>query len=178
MSRKQVRIDLGEDSSHGVDESGEPLPSRLWVRFRLEGTDGLFSIREVSRRPSALYCQVSAACHGKPSSSTQHTATTSSSPLGSERRSSSRTRVSIPEAVSADFSAERTDIHITPYRQFASQHPDQSHFFQPILDVLDYAPSALELVPDAVMVEGKSDYYFLRFYQELVLGSQSTTTSA
>jgi hypothetical protein len=211
MSQKQVRIDLGEDLSQGVDESGEPLPSRLWVRFRLEDTDGLFSIRERSLgfRWFFVYLLITTYRGGRkgatsdmlflfdePASNLHPTAQRA---LLSSLGDLSRKAVVIytthshhliepawlgttfvvanegldPEAVSADFSAERTDIHITPYRQFASQHPDQSHFFQPILDVLDYAPSDLELVPDAVMVEGKSDYYFLRFYQEVVRGLAS-----
>jgi AAA ATPase domain len=73
-----------------------------------------------------------------------------------------------PDVVSADFTAQRTDIEITPYRQFAANHPDQSHYFQPILDVLDYSPSDLELIADVAMVEGKTDFYLLSYYQDVV----------
>lgn len=62
-----------------------------------------------------------------------------------------------------DYSAKKTNITCTRYREFAARHPDQSNYFRPILDVLDYAPSELENVPHVVMVEGKSDYYVLRF---------------
>jgi predicted ATPase len=72
------------------------------------------------------------------------------------------------DAISVDFTAKRTDIRITPYRRFAAENPEQSHFFQPILDVLDYAPSGLELVPNVVMVEGKSDFYLLSYYQSVI----------
>ncbi|HEY5344371.1 MAG TPA: AAA family ATPase [Solirubrobacteraceae bacterium] len=74
------------------------------------------------------------------------------------------------QAVSTDFTAKRTDISVTSYHQFAAQHPNQSHYFQPILDVLDYAPSAIDPAPEAVMVEGKSDFYLLRYYEEVILG--------
>lgn len=72
------------------------------------------------------------------------------------------------EAISVDYSAKRTDIQVTPYRQFAAHHPEQSHFFQPILEVLDYAPSDLEFAPSAAMVEGKSDYYVLSYFQQVI----------
>jgi len=77
------------------------------------------------------------------------------------------------QVVSADYSAKRTDISVTPYRQFAAQHPNQSHYFQPILDVLDYAPSAIDPAPQAAMVEGKGDFYLLRYYEEVILKRSS-----
>jgi hypothetical protein len=39
------------------------------------------------------------------------------------------------------------------------------------LDVLDYAPSDLELIPNVAMVEGKSDYYLLAYYQAVILNT-------
>ncbi len=74
------------------------------------------------------------------------------------------------EAVSTEYTAGRTDITITPYHAFAGQHPNQSHYFQPILDVLDYSPSAIGLAPEATMVEGKSDFYLFRYFEEVILG--------
>ena len=59
--------------------------------------------------------------------------------------------------------ALQTDIAIERYRTFASAHPEQSQYFQPILDVLDYAPSRLEMVDELVLVEGKNDFYALRY---------------
>jgi len=60
-----------------------------------------------------------------------------------------------------EYSAKKTDITVTKYREFASKHPDQTNYFKPILDVLEYSPSSLENVPNVVMVEGKTDYYLL-----------------
>jgi predicted ATPase len=74
-----------------------------------------------------------------------------------------------PRIISADNTARRTSIAVTPYRRFAAEHPNQSHYFQPILDVLEYAPSQLELVPSVVMTEGKNDYYILEYFQKVVL---------
>ncbi|HJQ78170.1 MAG TPA: hypothetical protein VJ948_13060, partial [Acidimicrobiia bacterium] len=68
-----------------------------------------------------------------------------------------------------DYSARKTNIVVDRYRKFAVEHPEQSHYFRPILDVLDYAPSRLESVPDAVMVEGKNDFYALSYMQDLIL---------
>ena len=55
------------------------------------------------------------------------------------------------------------------YRDFAAQHPNQTTYFQPILDVLDYRPGELENVPNVVMVEGKNDFYTLKYFQDKVL---------
>lgn len=41
----------------------------------------------------------------------------------------------------------RTSVSATPYRRFVSEHPDQTSYFQPVLDLLDYRPSVLEPVP-------------------------------
>jgi hypothetical protein len=207
MSQKNVRIDQGEDAAEGTDALGSPNLPRLWVRFRLEDTDGLFSIRERSLgfRWFFVYLMITTYrgrrkgtsrdmlfLFDEPASNLHPTAQRALlSSLGdlSEKAVTIYTTHSHyliepawlgttfvvandgldPEAVSADFSAQQTDIQVTPYRQFAAQHPDQSHFFQPILEVLDYAPSDLEFVPEAVMVEGKSDFYLLEYYQSIVL---------
>ena len=68
-----------------------------------------------------------------------------------------------------EFTAKKTDITIEKYRAFAAKNPDQTRYFQPILDVLDYRPSELEMVPDLIMVEGKNDYYTLRYVNEVIL---------
>ena len=62
-----------------------------------------------------------------------------------------------------DYTSKQTDITIERYRSFANKHPDQTRYFQPILDVLDYRPSQLEMVSDVVMVEGKNDFYTLAY---------------
>jgi energy-coupling factor transporter ATP-binding protein EcfA2 len=74
-----------------------------------------------------------------------------------------------PATVATDYSAHQTDIVLDRYRSFAAHHPDQSHYFQPILDMLDYAPSRLELVPDVIMTEGKNDFYSLRYMATVAL---------
>lgn len=72
-----------------------------------------------------------------------------------------------PSVLTADVVARRTDIRVEGLHHFAAQHPGRSHYFQPVLDVLGYAPSQLELVPSVVMVEGKTDYYLLRYFSEI-----------
>lgn len=71
-----------------------------------------------------------------------------------------------------NYTANQTDVTIERYRSFASKHPDQTRYFQPILDVLDYQPSQLELVPDVVFVEGKNDFYTLSYVTAHVTGSK------
>ena len=75
--------------------------------------------------------------------------------------------------VDFDFNARNTDISIEPYRVFAVEHPNQSHYYQPILDVLEYRPAAIELVPEMVMLEGKNDYYALEFARYSWLSERS-----
>ena len=66
-----------------------------------------------------------------------------------------------------------TAISATPYRQFVAEHPDQTSYFQPVLDLLDYRPSILEPVPEVVLVEGKSDFFLLRYAHEVLgLGTE------
>ncbi len=72
---------------------------------------------------------------------------------------------------SLDFDAQKTDITATPYHQFATEHPDQHTYFQPILDTLDYQPSNLELVPEIVVVEGKNDFYTYKYVHDYLLSA-------
>ena len=72
----------------------------------------------------------------------------------------------------SDFTTYRTDIRIERYRSFADANPSQTHYFQPILDVLDYKPSRLEMVEDVVMVEGKNDFYTLA-YMQMILNQET-----
>jgi AAA15 family ATPase/GTPase len=72
-----------------------------------------------------------------------------------------------------DFTTRRTDIQAERYRAFAVKHPNQSTYFQPILDVLDYCPSSLENVPDVVLLEGKNDFYAVSFAQWLIATDDS-----
>ena len=66
------------------------------------------------------------------------------------------------------YNSKNTRISIHKYREFAVKHPNQSNYFQPILEVLDYKPSNLELVPKVVLTEGKNDFYTLMYFQEIL----------
>ncbi|MEJ2881652.1 ATP-dependent nuclease [Pedobacter sp. GR22-6] len=68
-----------------------------------------------------------------------------------------------------EFHSKKTDIRIESYRDFATNHPHNTAYFQPILDVLDYAPSNLENVPNCVFLEGKNDYYTLAYFKDVIL---------
>ena len=61
----------------------------------------------------------------------------------------------------SDYSSRSSKIVIERYRKFSITHPDQTTYYQPILDVLEYKPSNLELPRDAVFLEGKNDSYSL-----------------
>lgn len=74
-----------------------------------------------------------------------------------------------------DYTSNMTDVAIERYRAFVGNNPNQTTYFQPILDVLDYRPSNLENVPDVVMTEGKYDFYSLGLAQlalEVAAGEQ------
>jgi ABC-type cobalamin/Fe3+-siderophores transport system ATPase subunit len=62
----------------------------------------------------------------------------------------------------------RTSITAMRYRTFVAQHPDQTSYFQPVLDLLEYRPSALEPIPEAVLVEGKSDFFLIRYMLDVI----------
>jgi energy-coupling factor transporter ATP-binding protein EcfA2/ABC-type dipeptide/oligopeptide/nickel transport system ATPase component len=68
-----------------------------------------------------------------------------------------------------DYNLRNTDIKINKYRDFAVKYPEQSSYFQPILEVLDYRPSNIELVPNVVITEGKNDYYTYNYIQKVIL---------
>jgi predicted ATPase len=72
-----------------------------------------------------------------------------------------------------EFSARSTVITLERYRTFVSQHPNQTTYYQPILEVLDYRPGRLENVPDVVMLEGKNDFYTLNYFHEKLLSTKS-----
>jgi hypothetical protein len=206
ISEKKIIIDLEEEDDREVDELGEPVPGELYVTFRVEDDDGLFSVgeRSLGFRWFFVYLLITTYrgrrkgeandilfLFDEPASNLHSTA---QSALLASLDDLARKAVIIytthshhlikptwlgstfvianrgvdPEDVSAEYTAKRTDIQITPYRQFAAQHPNQSHYFQPILDVLEHAPSALEYIPGATMVEGKSDFYLLTYFQEQI----------
>ena len=68
-----------------------------------------------------------------------------------------------------NYNIKKTNISIEPYREFVINHPNNTAYFQPILDVLDYTPSNLESLPNCIFTEGKNDYYTLAYFQEVIL---------
>lgn len=73
-----------------------------------------------------------------------------------------------------EFSPKKTKITIHPYRQFVSKYPDQTSYFKPVLDLIDYIPSELDMIPDVVMLEGKNDYYTFKYFEEIILQKTNT----
>lgn len=65
----------------------------------------------------------------------------------------------IDEGVRPDSSV---DIKAVPYRQFIQDRPNQTSYFQPILDTLEVQPSHFDYKVGGLIVEGKGDYYFLK----------------
>lgn len=66
------------------------------------------------------------------------------------------------------LSDESLDIQASRYRQFAALHPNQTSYFQPVLDRLRVIPSRLDFARSSILVEGKSDYYILRYASRLL----------
>lgn len=46
---------------------------------------------------------------------------------------------------------------------------DKFSYFQPILDRLDYQPSVVEPIPNIVILEGKNDWYTLKYFEQVIL---------
>ncbi|WP_140985762.1 ATP-dependent nuclease [Asticcacaulis tiandongensis] len=58
---------------------------------------------------------------------------------------------------------ESLDIQVASYRSFVNANPTQTSYFQPILDRLQVVPSRFDIQRASVVLEGKSDYYILRY---------------
>lgn len=67
---------------------------------------------------------------------------------------------------SARIADESINVVATPYRKFVNENPGKVSYFQPILDRLEVLPSKLDPNQAGVIVEGKSDYYMLRYLLE------------
>ncbi len=72
-----------------------------------------------------------------------------------------------------NYNAKDTKVILDKYRNFAAQHPNQTTYFQPILDILDYSPGKLENVPNVVMLEGKNDFYTTKYFFEKTLNKRN-----
>ena len=67
------------------------------------------------------------------------------------------------------YNSKNTNIKIHKYRNFAVNYPNQTNYFQPILEVLDYRPTNLELIPNVILTEGKNDFYTFNYLQSVIL---------
>lgn len=68
----------------------------------------------------------------------------------------------------ASLDDDSLDVQVESYRSFVDRHPQSTSYFQPILDRLDVVPSRFDIFKPSVVVEGKSDYYILRYCIELL----------
>ncbi|PMD97663.1 hypothetical protein BWI97_08620 [Siphonobacter sp. BAB-5405] len=65
------------------------------------------------------------------------------------------------------FLTNNTKVEALIYKQFVSKYPNQTDYFQPILDTLEFQPSYLEKIPNIIIVEGKYDYYTLKYFDKI-----------
>ncbi|MFF0919068.1 ATP-dependent endonuclease [Rhizobium leguminosarum] len=72
---------------------------------------------------------------------------------------------SVIDAISLDD--ESLDIKVSAYRDFVDKNPSKTSYFQPVLDRLEVVPSRLDISKSSIVVEGKSDYYILRYASKL-----------
>ena len=72
---------------------------------------------------------------------------------------------SIIDNVSLDD--ESLDIRAETYRSFVAKSAGKTSYFQPILDRLDVIPDKFNIDRRSVILEGKSDYYILRYSVDL-----------
>jgi len=59
--------------------------------------------------------------------------------------------------------SNNSDIRAVRYQSFVNENPGKTSYYQPVLDRLEVKPSLLELRDGATLVEGKSDFYILRY---------------
>ena len=69
---------------------------------------------------------------------------------------------------SLSLSDESLDVSATLYKDFVSKYPSQVSYFQPVLDRLEVVPSRFDITRTSIVVEGKSDYYVLRYAAKLL----------
>ncbi len=75
-----------------------------------------------------------------------------------------RTATADDDIIGSGFHEDATvDVQIVPYRRFVQEQPVQTSYFQPILDTLEVQPSKFDYTVGGLIVEGKSDYYFIRY---------------
>lgn len=59
------------------------------------------------------------------------------------------------------------DVRSVKYRQFVNENPGKTTYYQPVLDRLEVTPSMMEIRDGCALVEGKSDYYILRYMADI-----------
>ncbi len=62
----------------------------------------------------------------------------------------------------------RTAIDVIPYKTFVGKHPEQYFYYLPVMEALDYSPSPLEFPSHVVLVEGKTDFFLLNYFGDLL----------
>lgn len=68
---------------------------------------------------------------------------------------------------SFEFVSNPTNIKATKYKEFLSNYPSRSSYFQPVIESLDYVVPELIGSPPFILVEGISDYYALTIAQKI-----------
>ncbi|WP_083967013.1 ATP-dependent endonuclease [Methylosinus sp. R-45379] len=66
------------------------------------------------------------------------------------------------------FDDESLDIRVETYLSFVNKYPNKTSYFQPIFDRLDVVPSRFDIRRASVIIEGKSDYYIIRYCSMLL----------
>ncbi|WP_082666164.1 ATP-dependent endonuclease [Aureimonas sp. AU4] len=61
------------------------------------------------------------------------------------------------------------DVQAIPYRKFVHENPSKISYFQPILDKIQIFPSKFDVKQSGIILEGKSDYYVLRYAAERII---------
>ena len=65
------------------------------------------------------------------------------------------------------FCSKNTNIELHRYRNYVNENPQNISYFQPILDILEYIPNELDMSMPSVIVEGKNDFYTLKYFFEV-----------
>jgi len=65
----------------------------------------------------------------------------------------------IDESIRSD---SNVDINVVSYREFVATRPEQTSYFQPILDTLTVRPSRFDYKVGGLIVEGKCDFYAIQ----------------
>lgn len=75
----------------------------------------------------------------------------------------------IDEAILDDATVK---IEAIPYKRFVSSSPAKTSYFQPIIDRLSVVPSRFDFEVSGIILEGKSDYYILEYFNKRYFSGQ------